>query len=260
MASRIIIARATYVIAEHKNWELRFFLVFVAGTSVTRVVALSSINIILRHIFAVKVNRAGKAIVNYHDIISTVIQLQGGFKVSVIIGFQFVHFLIQPYTDSCFSGFCLNCTGEKKFTVLDGSSAKDYIPACRRFALGGVLPSVGISAVCQYPCTDQICIVGDLTVTDILHNTVQKVLHFLWFHVIQPASGQTKNQGSQKEKNDRMLQLLLLLCATDDGEVGIRGYPINECIEQPKNHKTNQCCLSKQCNICHIEHPKKQAN
>ena len=57
-----------------------------------------------------------------------------------------------------------------------------------------------------------------------------------------------------------MLQPLLLLCATDDGEVGIRGYPINECIEQTKNHKTNQCCLSKQCNICHIEHPKKQAN
>ena len=114
--------------------------------------------------------------------------------------------------------------------------------------------------VYQEPCTNQIVIICDLAVSDILYNTIQKLFHLLWFHVIELASVQTEQQRSQKEKNDRMLQPLLLLCATDDGEVGIRGYPINECIEQTKNHKTNQCCLSKQCNICHIEHPKKQAN
>ena len=112
----------------------------------------------------------------------------------------------------------------------------------------------------QLPFTNQIVIICDLAVSDILYNTIQKLFHLLWFHVIELASVQTEQQRSQKEKNDRMLQPLLLLCATDDGEVGIRGYPINECIEQTKNHKTNQCCLSKQCNICHIEHPKKQAN
>ena len=125
--------------------------------------------------------------------------------------------------------------------------------------LCGVFTSIAV-IIYQQPFTNQIVIICDLAVSDILYNTIQKLFHLLWFHVIELASVQTEQQRSQKEKNDRMLQLLLLLCATDDGEVGIRGYPINECIEQTKNHKTNQCCLSKQCNICHIEHPKKQAN
>ena len=125
--------------------------------------------------------------------------------------------------------------------------------------LCGVFTSIAV-IIYQQPFTNQIVIICDLAVSDILYNTIQKLFHLLWFHVIELASVQTEQQRGQKEKNDRMLQLLLLLCATDDGEVGIRGYPINECIEQTKNHKTNQCCLSKQCNICHIEHPKKQAN
>lgn len=125
--------------------------------------------------------------------------------------------------------------------------------------LCGVFTSIAV-IIYQQPFTNQIVIICDLAVSDILYNTIQKLFHLLWFHVIELASVQTEQQYSQKEKNGRMLQPLLLLCATDDGEVGIRGYPINECIEQTKNHKTNQCCLSKQCNICHIEHPKKQAN
>ena len=142
---------------------------------------------------------------------------------------------------------------------MDGCASENYIPASHMTALCCVFSYIAV-IVYQEPCTNQIVIIGDLIVSDFFYNTIQKLLHRLRFHEIGSASGQAEQQYSQKEKNDRMLQPLLLLCATDDGEVGIRGYPINECIEQTKNHKTNQCCLSKQCNICHIEHPKKQAN
>ena len=61
-------------------------------------------------VFTVHLHDTGEIIIDHHDIVSTIIKLDGSFKVAVSIRFQFYYFAIHTDANCGITGFRFNLT------------------------------------------------------------------------------------------------------------------------------------------------------
>ena len=62
-------------------------------------------------VFTVHLHDTGEILLDHHDIVSTIIKLEGSIKVAVSIRFQFYNFAIHTDTNRSVAGFRFNMTG-----------------------------------------------------------------------------------------------------------------------------------------------------